>query len=93
MCQRTAIGTDYVGTLNVTDEGVACQFWASQTPHPHEYYTQDSDFPDGSVKRARNYCGHPNDTDGGPWCYTVDPDVRWQRCDVPTCIPRESDKS
>jgi len=20
-----------------------------------------------------------------PWCYTMDPEVRWQKCDVPLC--------
>ena len=25
------------------------------------------------------------DGDSGPWCYTTDPDKRWEYCDVPVC--------
>ena len=35
---------------------------------------------------SRNFvlCRNP-DGDSGPWCYTTDPDKRWEYCDVPVC--------
>ena len=30
-----------------------------------------------------NYCRNPDSEDGGVWCYTTDPDVKWEYCDVP----------
>ena len=28
---------------------------------------------------------NPSNSNGGPWCYTTDPDKRWEYCDIPTC--------
>ena len=30
-----------------------------------------------------NYCRNPDSEDGGVWCYTTDPKVKWEYCDVP----------
>merc|ERR1712179_482006 len=32
-----------------------------------------------------NYCRNPDNEDEGPWCYTTDPNKRWEFCDVPLC--------
>ena len=32
-----------------------------------------------------NYCRNPEASEPFVWCYTMDPVVRWERCDVPTC--------
>ena len=42
-------------------------------------------FPDGSVEAASNYCRNPDNEPVGLWCYTMDPDKRWEECDVPIC--------
>ena len=35
---------------------------------------------------AVNFCRNPDPWDSsGPWCYTTDPYVRWEYCDVPFC--------
>ena len=59
--------------------------WSSNTPHePNLPAQNDANYPDGSRAAARNYCRNP-DFEEGPWCYTTDPDVRWEACTVPYC--------
>jgi len=74
-----------MGTVNVTVSGKQCQHWSSDTPHvPNSDYT-DNRFPDGSRAAAENYCRNPDPNDPLPWCYTMDPDTRWEICDIPLC--------
>jgi len=85
VCNPTSDGRQYVGHVSVTSSGKQCQAWASNSPVNHSY-TQDSMYPDGSRIDASNYCRNPaSDWDGGVWCYTMDPEQRWERCDVPLC--------
>lgn len=74
---------DYRGTINVTASGRVCQDWNSQEPHGHKFSNEDRP---GSGLNG-NYCRNP---DGGPdspkaWCYTNDPEQRWEYCDIPFC--------
>ena len=74
----------YSGTLSVTVNGKTCQTWTDKVPHNH---TLDKDelFPyDGSASAALNYCRDPRDY-GQPWCFTTDPLVPYEFCDVPIC--------
>lgn len=32
-----------------------------------------------------NYCRNPDSDDKGPWCYTTDPRVRWEKCNLRKC--------
>lgn len=32
-----------------------------------------------------NFCRNPDADMGGPWCYTTDPNVRWEHCNVTAC--------
>uniref|UniRef100_A0A8W8MGF7 Metalloendopeptidase n=1 Tax=Magallana gigas TaxID=29159 RepID=A0A8W8MGF7_MAGGI len=73
-CKRTTTGWEYSGKIGVTKSGRTCQAWGSQTPHEHSYGT---DLPG-------NYCRDPSDT-GYLWCYTTDPDKKWEECNVPDC--------
>jgi len=75
-----------VGRVNTTVSGRQCQKWSSNTPHvPKSYLTNDT-FPDESRVAAENYCRNPDRSwVEGLWCYTMDPDVRWELCDVPQC--------
>jgi len=75
-----------MGTANTTVSGKPCQAWSASTPHaPSEGYLDDDLYPDGSRAAARNYCRNPDTSYAGVWCYTTDPEVRWEKCDVPLC--------
>nr|CAD7199646.1 unnamed protein product [Timema douglasi] len=76
-------GRFYQGTVNVTKYGLPCQYWDSQEPHSH--YRPPDVFPE--MKNAENYCRNAGGEEPSPWCYTLDPAVRWQRCDIPICGP------
>ena len=78
---------EYAGTVNTTVTGKACQRWSFDTPHvPNSDFVTDDNFSDGSIAAAENYCRNPQpDWVYGPWCYTTDPDVRWESCNVPMC--------
>ncbi|XP_035669328.1 plasminogen-like [Branchiostoma floridae] len=75
-------GASYRGTVSVTQTGKTCQRWDSQTPH-WSYNTPENHPSSGLVE---NYCRNP-DGDLRVWCYTTDPDERWDYCDVPVCKP------
>jgi len=85
-CRPTQGGQGYTGSVSQTVGGRQCQRWSSNSPHtPYSGYT-DSSFPDGSRAAAENYCRNPDPNyQDGVWCYTVDPDKRWELCDVPMC--------
>ena len=72
--------SDYCGTIATTVNGRTCQRWDSQSPHQHTRTT--ANYPDAGLEA--NYCRNP---DGEPrtWCYTTDPDERWELCAVPFC--------
>ncbi|XP_062580891.1 uncharacterized protein LOC134242777 [Saccostrea cucullata] len=72
-CIKTADGSDYTGTWNKTKSGKTCQAWSSQSPHKHSF-----------TSLPNNYCRNP---DGEPhaWCYTTDPNTRWEFCDLKQC--------
>ena len=72
----------------MTRTGRTCQAWVAQTPHKHTRHRDDMFHFDGSAKAAKNYCRDP-DTEGKPWCYTMDRNKRWEHCDVPICTSRQ----
>ncbi|XP_066271084.1 uncharacterized protein [Branchiostoma lanceolatum] len=73
-------GASYRGTVSETATGKTCQRWDSQTPHGHSRTSRN--YPSGGLEQ--NYCRNP---DGwtGLWCYTTDPNQRWELCNVPVC--------
>ena len=84
-CLTTKLGFGYVGTMNVTQRGIACQNWSSTSPHiPLNIYP----------KEEHNYCRNFYSDmwinnyymyDDTPWCYTMSNITRWDYCDIPAC--------
>ncbi|XP_074657426.1 uncharacterized protein LOC141910631, partial [Tubulanus polymorphus] len=79
-CKTTTEGQEYRGHLDRAKSGRKCQAWNSQSPHKHTRYHMLSD-----RGTASNYCRNPDNEPEGPWCYTVDPDTRWEYCDIGFC--------
>ncbi|XP_059555875.1 plasminogen isoform X1 [Myotis daubentonii] len=73
-------GENYQGTISRTKSGLECQAWDSQTPHAHGYIP--AKFPSKNLKM--NYCRNP-DGEPSPWCFTTNPNKRWELCDIPRC--------
>jgi len=81
---------EYAGTESQTMYGDQCQKWSSQEPHQHELGVNDYEFPGQDVESAGDYCRYiiypAMDI---PWCYTTNPDVEWEYCDIPDCWTKE----
>ena len=74
-------GRFYQGQRNATKGGLECQRWFTAEPHPQTI--PEGVFPE--MATAANFCRNPGGTEPSPWCYTLDPGVRWQYCDIPLC--------
>uniref|UniRef100_A0A8B9ZB46 Plasmin n=1 Tax=Buteo japonicus TaxID=224669 RepID=A0A8B9ZB46_9AVES len=75
-------GKDYRGTIAKTARGRTCQEWSSQKPHSHKYFTPVTHPRAGLDK---NYCRNPDGDVNGVWCFTTDPEKKWEYCEIPRC--------
>jgi len=78
-CYEHPRGDDYRGSINVTVSGRPCQKWSSQFPQQH-FFTH-ARYPNAGLG-AHSACRNPSSLNEGPWCYTADHRLRWERCDV-----------
>ena len=78
-CYTEALGEDYRGHTSMTESGLRCQKWTSQEPHSH---ITTPDIYNRSGLGDHNYCRNPNSRTGGIWCYTSDPGIEWEYCNV-----------
>ena len=87
-CKKS--GSDYMGTVNWTNTGRRCQNW--DNPKYHQHSVNSTKYPDGGLGN-HNYCRNP-DGEKEPWCFTTDPDKKWEYCNVGTvnntCLPTEN---
>ena len=75
-CQEEATrGDDYQGIMNTTSSGLTCQMWSATEPHSHG----------NTAVGDHNYCRNPGGRKEGVYCFTMDPNTRWQYCPVPLC--------
>ncbi|XP_067685028.1 apolipoprotein(a)-like [Haliotis asinina] len=75
--------TLYLGTLNITNTGRTCQRWDTDYPHGRVFFPRGMSAGDPALVNESNYCRMPGHAI--PWCYTTDPNVRWEECSVPSC--------
>uniref|UniRef100_A0A7S2MNW0 Kringle domain-containing protein n=1 Tax=Alexandrium andersonii TaxID=327968 RepID=A0A7S2MNW0_9DINO len=70
-------GADYEGLLHMTTSGRTCKNWLKEGTYP------------ATTKGIgnHNYCRNPTGSKDKPWCYTLDPAIAWEYCDVPECQP------
>ncbi|TRY82384.1 hypothetical protein DNTS_002479 [Danionella cerebrum] len=73
------IGENYAGQVSVTKSGRSCQYWRSNFPH------KISEINVTQLKLPDNHCRNPDKSKEGPWCFTRDPTVRREPCNVPKC--------
>ncbi|XP_013882522.1 prothrombin [Austrofundulus limnaeus] len=75
-------GINYEGKINITNTGKVCQQWSSSYPHPiHREFNASAP----NSKLLENFCRNPNNRPEGPWCFTTDPTVQKETCNVPKC--------
>ncbi|KAL9962082.1 hypothetical protein ACROYT_G031152 [Oculina patagonica] len=84
------VGVGYRGNVNITRSNRTCQAWAKQCPHRHWRIPRDVVDGQDDSNMCRNLDSSAPD---GTWCYTTDPKVRWEYCDVPRCPPRVPEKA
>jgi hypothetical protein len=66
-------GMQFTGNKSMTISGRTCQNWSTQSPVRHKFTTLGN----------HSSCRNPDNWDGGPWCYTTDPQVRFEPCFSP----------
>ncbi|XP_034751625.1 muscle, skeletal receptor tyrosine-protein kinase [Etheostoma cragini] len=74
-------GRFYQGSVNMTRSGIPCQSWSQQIPHQHRLSVNV--IPE--LMNSDNHCRNPGGISDKPWCYTSNPNIRWEYCAVPPC--------
>lgn len=76
-CYEAEDGRDYRGSRHTTLSGLECQYWSHQTPQQHT--RTHLSFPEEGLG-GHNFCRNPTGEEAHPWCYTMDPNVRFELC-------------
>ena len=66
----------YDGFQHRTVNGNQCQSWSKSKPHVPKRVP---------LFESKNYCRNPDFDINGPWCYTTNPNIRWEYCSVEIC--------
>ncbi|ELT91481.1 hypothetical protein CAPTEDRAFT_107008 [Capitella teleta] len=89
-CLSSISGSLYRGRTSVTTSGRRCQRWDSQNPHAHDVHSMPGD---ESLTASANFCRAPVFDALGPWCFTEDPDVRFEYCNITKCADGEQHRN
>jgi len=83
-CCLSSDCSDYRGRIAKTESGKDCQAWSSEKPHKKQAALK-SKMDSGELPMlTENFCRNANGHET-TWCYTVDPDTRWENCNTPRC--------
>lgn len=79
VCDEAFVGNGFMyrGCQTKTRDGLTCQKWALQEPHSHRVTSET--YPDSDLQE--NYCRNPTGGGTSVWCYTTNPNKRWDYCD------------
>lgn len=69
--------TLYRGCQDITISGKKCQKWTDVKPHEHIYGGAEYN---GMGLSSGPFCRNPGGSQATIWCYTEDPQVRWEVC-------------
>ena len=87
-CKSNRRGVEYRGKTNVAENGKKCLSWNNQYVRLYQHH-KDSNFPDGSVVEASNYCRNPPHRHGlygyTAFCFVNKKDVDPVSCCTPLC--------
>jgi len=87
-CCLSSDCSDYRGRMAKTVSGKDCQAWSSEKPHKKKKALK-SKLDSGELPMlTENFCRNPNGYKT-TWCYTVDPDTRWENCNIHRCSDPE----
>jgi len=75
-------GETYRGLVSSTVSGRTCQKWLSD--HPHKEALDNEPNSDNGLGN-HNFCRNPDGSEEKPWCYTQDPTVKKEVCEIPVC--------
>jgi len=99
--QGGAKGRSYRGLVSYTSSGRTCKNWLSDNPWKGAGLTATPDQEDkengimkwGNGLGNHNYCRNPDPSQGfdKPWCFTMDPKVPKEACNIDVCANHEPD--
>lgn len=70
-------GLYYMGKLSKTVSGLSCQRWDVTEENAIHY----PKYKPVNPTIHHNYCRNPDNDSNGLWCYTTDPEVRYEYCE------------
>jgi hypothetical protein len=76
----------YNGDISKTESGKTCQKWNLDEPHKPKH--RPKEVAEGG--QIHNHCRNPDLDLAGPWCYTTDPERRWEYCNITACADDDS---
>jgi len=72
-------GETYRGLVTSTSSGRTCQKWLDDKPH------KTGQEPTAPGLGNHNFCRNPDGSEEKPWCFTQDPTIERETCNVPKC--------